>query len=513
MRKRLTLAIPAGVVLALMTALPAAADPTGVDAAVEGASAGHNALAINIVWIVLAAALVIFMQAGFAMVETGFCRARHAAHVVMTNFAIFGIGGLAFFFVGFPLMFGGGFTAPTVGFMQPLGKMIGFGTHGGLFGSGGWLLGGLAYDVGVAAFFLFQVAFMDTAATIPTGAMAERWKFSAFAVFGVFMGAVLYPLYGNWVWGGGWLSQLGNSFGLGHGVVDFAGSGVVHAVGGVTALAGALVLGARKGKFSKGGKPRAIPGHHIPMAMLGTFILLFGWFGFNAGSTLAGTDLRLGIVAVNTMLAGAAGAVVAMLVMWRRFGKPDPSMSANGMLAGLVAVTAPCAFIQPWAAVLIGAVAGVVVVAVVLFVERRLKVDDPVGAVAVHGVNGLWGVVSVGIFADGTYGDGLNGGAGGVKGLLYGGGLGQLAAQLVAVAVLCTVVFGIAYAFFRIQDRVMGIRSKDEDEVAGLDLPEMGAMAYPDFLEAQGGVFTPPGEVAGASETVDARSLRQEVGV
>jgi Amt family ammonium transporter len=491
----------------------AAGDPTGATKVPFGLAEGeevldrvlHNEVGLNLLWLVLGGAMVIFMQAGFALVETGFCRAKNAAHVVMTNFAIFGLGTIGYFAMGFALMFGA-VSAPIIGFAEPLGGMVG--PEGwGLFGTNGFFLGGGAYDVSIAAFFLYQVAFMDTTATIPTGSMAERWKFSSFVVWGLFCGAIYYPLYGAWVWGGGWLSQLGNNLGLGHGAVDFAGSGVVHAMGGMAALAGAMVLGPRIGKYGADGKPRAIPGHHIPMAMLGTFILLFGWFGFNSASTFAASDLRFAVAALNTMLAAGFGATTTMFLMWRKFGKPDPSMSANGMLAGLVGITAPCAFVAPWAAAVIGIVAGVIVVYAVLFIEHKMRVDDPVGAVAVHGVNGIWGVVALGLFADGTYGEGWNGVAGGVTGLFY-GDAGQLVAQLISVVTVVVFGFGVSYAFFKIQNAVQGIRSKEADEIAGLDLPEMGTLAYPDFLEAQGPVFLPTDDlvVSGA----DAARLREE---
>jgi ammonium transporter, Amt family len=437
-------------------------------------------LGLNLFFLFIGGALVIFMQAGFALVETGFTRAKHAAHVVMTNFAIFGLGAIGFFAVGFAFMFGA--TAISVLGIDALGGMWGFGPGGGLLAHSGFLLLGKAYTPAVLGFFLYQMAFMDTVATIPTGAMAERWRFSSFVVWGFFCGALYYPIYGAWVWGGGWLSQLGATMGLGNGVVDFAGSGVVHAMGGMAALAGALVLGPRVGKFGKDGKARAIPGHHLPMAMLGTFILLFGWFGFNAVSTFAATDIRFAVAATNTALAAAFGSVTTMFLMWRKFGKPDPSMTANGMLAGLVAITAPCAFVAPWAAAAIGTIAGVLVVYAVLIVENRMKVDDPVGAIAVHGFNGLWGVLSVGIFADGTYGAGWNGIETPVTGLLY-GNAGQLGAQAISCVVIVVFGFGLASAFFRIQDRFgRGIRSTIEDELAGLDATEMGVSAYPDFL-------------------------------
>jgi Amt family ammonium transporter len=311
--------------------------------------------------------------------------------------------------------------------------------------------------------------------------MAERWKFSSFFVYGWFVAAFIYPLYGNWVWGGGWLSTLGTNFHLGHGHADFAGSSVVHMTGGVMALVGAWMLGPRVGKYNEDGSPNVIPGHNIPMAVLGTFVLAFGWFGFNPGSTLAGTDLRIAIVAVNTLLASASGAVAATLWMWLvRSNKPDPGMMCNGMLAGLVAITAPCAYVGPSSALIIGLVSGLLVVEAAFFVERKLRIDDPVGAIAVHGVNGAWGCIALGLFADGTYGDGLNGVAGTVKGLFYGDG-GQLAAQVIGVAVDFLFV-GLASALlFKLLDLTIGNRVDKETEIKGLDVPEMGIEAYPGF--------------------------------
>jgi ammonium transporter, Amt family len=452
---------------------------------------------INILWTVIGAVLVIFMQAGFALVETGFCRAKHSAHVVSTNFAIFGLGFVAYFLIGYPLMFGGygstllGFTAPS--------------TH--LIGSGNWVflwkgpiaLAGKGGSVGLMAYFLYMVAFMDTTATIPTGGMAERWKWKAFVGWGLFCGAIYYPLFGAWTWGGGWLASLGKSSHLGFGYTDFAGSGVVHAMGGVAALTGAYVLGPRIGKFDRNGKPRALPGHHIPMATLGTFILLFGWFGFNAASTLAATDTRFATVAVNTAIAAAFGASIGMAWIWFRGGKPDPGMMINGMLAGLVAITAPCAFVEPWAAMVIGCIAGVLVIEAVFFVERRMKIDDPVGAISVHGVCGLWGVISVGIFSTGKYGQGWNGmlaadgttpltlGGKGVVGIFYSGqGWGQLGSQLVGCATIVVVFGALSLGFFRVQNMVMkgGIRIDREIELEGVDIPEMGVLGYPEFMGA-----------------------------
>lgn len=472
----------AAVLLPSVAAFAADDAPTveSVDTAVKAAVTSNNLL-----WVVIGAALVIFMQAGFALVETGFCRAKHAAHVVSTNFAIFGLGFVAFFFVGFPLAFGG-FSYSAFGLDEPMGgALIGSGSWTFLYH--GWEHLGSAATPALLGFFLYMVAFMDTVATIPTGSMAERWKWSSFCLWGLFCGAVYYPIFAAWTWGGGWVSQTWDSMSLGAGYVDFAGSGVVHAVGGVAALAGAMVLGPRIGKF-KDGKPQAMPGHHIPMAMLGTFILLFGWFGFNAASTFASSDTQFATVAANTAIAGAFGAVVAIAWITKRTGKPDPGMMANGMLAGLVAITAPCAFVSPWAAAVIGAVAGLLVIEAVFFVERKLKLDDPVGAISVHGVNGLFGVIAVGLFANGKYGAGWNlSDSEGVKGLFY-GDAGQLGAQLIGAVVICTVIFGVAYGFFKIQNSLTkgGIRSTEEDEIAGLDLPEMGVLAYPDFGGSRG---------------------------
>jgi ammonium transporter, Amt family len=444
---------------------------------------GHNKIAINIVWTLITGFLVMFMQAGFAMVETGFTRAKNATHTMSMNFMVYPIGMLGYWICGFALQMGGVGAVAALGGTAPLSHeyVINlFGKPFGLFGTAGFFMGSDVYDVGVFTLFLFQMVFMDTTVTIPTGAMAERWKWSSFLVYGFFMSMFVYPLFANWVWGGGWLSQLGANFGLGHGHVDFAGSSVVHMVGGVAALAGSLVLGPRMGKYTKDGKPVAIPGHHIPMAIVGTFILAFGWFGFNPGSTLAGTDLRIGVVATNTMLASAGGAVSAMIIMMMKFGKPDPSMMANGMLAGLVAITAPCAFVTAPVAVLIGLISGVLVVFSVFFIDGTLKVDDPVGAISVHGVNGAWGVLALGLFADGKYGDGWNGVPGAVTGLFY-GDTKQFFAECIGTLTCFVFVFVAFYVFFKVLDAILGNRVSAETELSGLDLPEMGALAYPEF--------------------------------
>src|SRR6266702_8251674 len=323
---------------------------------------------------------------------------------------------------------GGAAGNGNLGGLQPLASehtLSLFGKTWGLFGQTGYFLSGHAYDVGVMVIFLFQMVFMDTALTIVTGACAERWKFLTFCVSSILMGAFTYPIFANWAWGAGWLSQLGTNLGLGKGYCDFAGSGGVHAVGGLTALAMAMIVGPRIGKFNRDGSANAIIGHDISAVLIGCFILAFGWFGFNPGSTLGASGagcLRIGSVAVNTMLAGCTGTFGAILYMWTLKGKPDASMSGNGLLAGLVAITAPSGFVSPVSSAIIGLIAGVLVCLSCAFVENVLKVDDPVGAISVHGTNGLWGVLSVGLFADGTsnYGGILNGVNGSVTGLCYG---------------------------------------------------------------------------------------------
>jgi Amt family ammonium transporter len=436
--------------------------------------------AVNLVWTMVAAFLVMFMQAGFALVETGLTRAKNVAHTMGMNFFVYAIGIIGFYFIGFGLQMGGVGALATLGGDASLNHEFVlhlFGKDFGLFGLKGFMLPLSMYTPAIAAIFMFQMVFMDTTCTIPTGAAAERWKFTSFVIFSFVISTIIYPVYANWVWGGGWLSQLGANFGLGHGHVDFAGSSVVHLTGGVMALVLAKMIGPRIGKFGPKGEPRPIPAHNIPQVMTGTFILAFGWFGFNAGSTLAGTDGQLAIVAVNTMLASATGAFAAYLYAKAKFGKPDPTWMANGMLAGLVAITAPCAFVSSWAAMLIGAVSGVLVIVAALFIERVLKLDDPVGASAVHGVNGAWGIIATGLFANGTYGQGLNGVAGGVRGLFYGDG-GQLVASVIGVLANVAYVAPVAALAFWIIGKIVGNRPSAEDEVNGLDIPEMGVLGY-----------------------------------
>ena len=475
--------------VAMVTALAASpADPTGASyVAATGSetiadvatTAGKASLGANYVWVMICGFMVFFFQCGFAMVETGFCRGKNAAHTMTMNFMVFLVGAVGYFLTGFALQMGGSGGAISLGTGgAALNGMLSIPGLGGILGYKGFMLGG-TYDAGIYALFFFQMVFMDTTVTIPTGSMAERVKYSAVVIASFFISMFFYPVFANWVWGGGWLSTLGKNFGLGHGVVDFAGSAVVHSMGGMLALSGAIVIGPRIGKFKKDGTARAFPGHNIPMAIIGTIILFFCWFSFNAGSTLNASDFRLSVVATNTMIAGAIGGLVAMFYMWIKFGKPDPSMTANGALAGLVAITAPCAFVNAISAFIIGFIAAILVCVAVPFVENKLKIDDPVGAISVHCVNGLWGVISLGLFADGSYGDGLNGVSGGVTGLFF-GDASQFVAQLIAVAMLFIWGFGVSYLFYKVLDKVWGLRVAPEDELEGLDIPEMGVLAYPD---------------------------------
>ncbi|HYA61452.1 MAG TPA: ammonium transporter [Candidatus Acidoferrum sp.] len=443
-------------------------------------SVGHSIIAINIVWTLVAGFLVFFMQAGFAFLETGFTRAKNVAHTMGMNIFIYGLGVFGWYVCGFALMYGGLGPLTTLGGFAGLNHEVAITILGhsfGLFGGQGFFLTG-TYDVGVFTLFLFEVVFMDTAATIPTGAMAERWKWASFVIYGLLVGSIIYPLFGNWVWGGGWLSQLGVNFGLGHGHVDFAGSSVVHMTGGMIGLVGAWMLGPRIGKYNKDGTVNAIPGHNIPMAVLGTLILAFGWFGFNPGSTLAGTDLRIGVIATNTMLASVLGMLAATFWMWGvRSDKPDPTMMCNGLVAGLVAITAPCAFVNSQGACIIGLVAGILVVESVLFIDKKLKIDDPVGAISAHAVSGAWGCLGLGLFADGTYGAGWNGVSGTVTGLLY-GNPGQFAAQCIGVLTNFIYVGAIAFVIFKLIDIFVGNRVDAETEIDGLDIGQMGVSGY-----------------------------------
>jgi Amt family ammonium transporter len=425
----------------VVTAEEAVVDPVAaaVDAAKEEVQTN-----INIVWTCIAAFLVFFMQAGFAMVESGFTRAKNAVNILMKNLMDFSVGTLAFFFVGFGLMFGvtNGFCGTTL-----------FGLSGVEAGTDwNW------------TFLIFQTVFAATAATIVSGAMAERTKFVSYLIYSFFISLFIYPIFGSWAWGGlldggGWLEKMG--------FLDFAGSTVVHSVGGWLALAGAIILGPRIGKYGPDGKPKAIMGHNLPLAALGVFILWFGWFGFNPGSTTTG-DGSIGYIAVTTNLAAAAGAVVAMFVAWLVIGKPDASMALNGALAGLVAITAPCDGVSPVGAIIIGVIAGALVVLSVLFVDRVLKVDDPVGAVSVHGVCGLWGTLSCGLFNM-------------ESGLFYGGGIKQLLVQATGAGTAFVWAFGLGLVLFWVLSKTVGLRVSAEEEQKGLDIGEHGMEAYSGF--------------------------------
>ncbi len=443
---------------------------------------GHLHVAVNFVWLLVTGFLVLFMQVGFAFLVTGLTRAKNAGHMMMMNIAAFAVALIAYYAVGFAFQFGGVAPIANLGGAGPLSSIFGHGNAGVIGLHGFFLQSGTTYDVGVIAFFLFQVVFLETAGYIIIGAIAERISFAGFLLAEVAMAAIIYPIYGNWLWGGGWMSHLGSSLKWGHGSIDFAGSGVVHATGGWAALALAMVLGPRIGKFNKDRTPNAIPGHSIPYVVIGTLVLVFGWMGFNPGSTFGATDLRISVVAVNTLISACFGFVFAMAWTAYKYGKPDISMSCNGMLAGLVAITAPCAFVAPWAAAIIGTIAGVLVCGSVWFFDHVAHVDDPCGAISVHGTCGAWGIISVGLFADGTYGSGWNGINGTVKGLFYNGHWGQFLAQLAHVVVGFAWAWGVMWIIFMVAKNFMKIRVSPEVELEGLDRPEFGVLAYPDFV-------------------------------
>ncbi len=471
---------PNGSTIGTVADIPAA-NPGAPTTDEVAAQVGKNTISINFVWVLICGMFVFFFQAGFALVECGFTQAKNAAHTIAMNFMVFLIGALGYWICGFAFQFGGvGGVASLGAGTQVLNQSLSVDGFGSFLGLNGFFLSGNTYDVGVFTLFFFQMVFMDTTCTIPTGAMAERVKFSAVVILSFFISMIYYPVFGNWMWGGGWLSTLGKFFGLGHGALDYAGSSVVHGMGGMIAFTSAVIIGPRIGKFRKDGKPNAFPGHHIPMAMFGTIVLFFCWFAFNAGSSLSAGDLRIAVTATNTMIAGAAGGAAAMFFMWGKYGKPDPSMTCNGALAGLVAITAPCAFVNSVSATIIGLIAGVLVCVAVSLIENKGKIDDPVGAISVHGVNGIWGIIALGLFADGTYGSGLNGVDGFVKGLFY-GDPGQLLAQLVCVGTLIAWGCGSSWLFIKLIDKIMGIRVSKEAEIGGLDIPEMGALGYPNF--------------------------------
>jgi Amt family ammonium transporter len=422
-------------------------DPTGATLIEEDPN-----LAVNFAWTLIAAFLVFFMQAGFALLEAGSVRAKSVTNVLTKNVMDFLMCGMAFWAFGFAIMFGGSEARSGL-------------TDGNeIFGTSGWFLASDSYDVGAYELWFFQMVFAATAATIVSGTMAERTKINAYMAYSFLISAIIYPVYGHWVWGGGWLASMDTP------AWDFAGSGVVHTVGGTAALVGGLMLGPRLGKFGPDGKPRSIPGHSMTLVVLGMLILFLGWFGFNPGSTLAATDLRISVIAVNTFLAGVAGGLAAYYIRFIETGKVDIAATCSGIIGGLVAITAPCAFVESWAAVIIGVVAGPVVVYGARVLENVVKLDDPVWAVPCHMFCGLWGVLAVGIFADGTY---L-----GVSGLIDGNG-DQIVSQVISMVAVVAWT-GIASAIiFGVIKMTMGLRVPAEDEMAGVDFSEHTQIAYP----------------------------------
>ncbi len=435
----------------LLATVVAVAASTAVSAAEEGPTASDVQAVLDNVWILIAAVLVIFMQAGFALVEAGLTRGKNVANIFMKNLVDFSVGAILFFAVGYAIAFGGNFTG--------IGQFLG--------GNGWFLTGDGVFTYGNLdkfTFFTFQVAFAATAATIVSGAMAERTKFKTYVLFSAVISAIIYPIVVRWQWGGGWLFQLDTPF---H---DFAGSAIVHMTGGIAAAVGAKFLGPRIGKYDSNGKPRAIPGHSIPFAIFGCFILLVGWYGFNPGSWL-GADPVIGKIAVNTTLAAAAGCLVAMFVTWKRSGKPDVAMAGNGLLAGLVGVTAGCWAVNGLGALVIGALAGAIVVFSVIFFDR-IRIDDPVGAVSVHGVCGAFGTLAVGFFSA-TEVDGVV-----KKGLFYGGGADQLISQIIGVVAIAAFVLISTTILFGILKATVGLRVSEQEEREGLDIHEHGVPGY-----------------------------------
>jgi Amt family ammonium transporter len=444
----------------------------------------NQKIAIDTLWVMIAAFLVFFMNLGFALVESGFCRAKNTVNILFKNFVVFAVSSIAFLVLGFGLEFGNG---------NPL-----FGTSGLFFASGAdnspamgdayqGVYSALSWTgVPLWAKFFFQLVFAGTAATIVSGAVAERIKFKSFLLFTVFLVGVVYPIGGHLIWGGGWLATQG--------FLDFAGSTVVHSIGGWAALAGIIVLGPRLGKYGKGGKVNVIPGHNMTSAAIGVFVLWFGWFGFNPGSTMAADAASIAHIAVTTNTAAAAGTISAMLTAWMLFKKPDLGLTLNGCLAGLVAITAPCAFVSVASSVIIGLVAGVLVVAAVVFFDR-IRIDDPVGATAVHLANGVFGTIAVGLFADPTVAPSA---AVAKPGLLLGGGMAQLGPQLIGVALVGGTVFALSLGFWYVTKLVSGgIRVTADEEIEGLDMGEHGNSAYPEFQVRSGGVFAGSGGSAG----------------
>jgi Amt family ammonium transporter len=426
----------------------------------------NSKVALDTVWTLLTAFLVFFMNLGFALVESGLCRAKNTVNILAKNYIVFAVSSVAFLLVGFGLMFGDGNAIVGTSGIWFVGgadnSPLTGDAYRGVYSALNWT------GTPLWAKFFFQLVFAGTAATIVSGAVAERIKFSAFFLFSFLMVGVIYPVVGHWIWGGGWLAKLG--------MLDFAGSSVVHSIGGWAALAGALVLGPRIGKY-RDGKIIPIPGHSMTSATLGVFVLWFGWFGFNPGSTMAADWASIAHVAVTTNTAAATASISALLIMWVVAGKPDLSMTLNGGLAGLVAITAPCAFVSVGSAFLIGVIAGILVVASVFFFDR-IKIDDPVGAVSVHMANGVWGTIALGLFANPSV---CPAASVAKPGLFMGGGLAQLLPQLIGVVAVAAAVFSSAAVGWLIIKQVIGLRVSRQEELEGLDVGEHGNVAYPDF--------------------------------
>jgi ammonium transporter, Amt family len=433
--------------------------------------------AVSIGWTLAMGGLVWFMQLGFAFLGAGYIRQKNQVNYWTKSYLDFSIGVVIFALVGFGLMFGGsGASFPTG--IDATGsviwtKLAGLDSGNSFIGWSGFALTGDAYNGLTLVYFFWQAVFAATSVTIVAGMVAERMKFQAYLLYTVLINILIYPVYGHWVWGGGWLATL--PFGVG--VRDFAGSGVVHAVGGFTGLAACLLVGPRLGKYGKNGEVRSFGYTNVPYIVIGTMVLFLGWFGFNPGSTLSPLDFRTPLVAVTTYLAGGAGAVIALIISYfdrKHFTGPDVQAVCCGALAGLVAITAPCAYVAPWESIIIGLIAGPLALYGNLFVERKLKIDDPVGAFGIHGLNGLFGLLAVGLFADGTYG--------GVKGVFINGaaGLGQLTAQLIDMAVVAGFSFGMGLLIFGIIKYTIGLRAPHHEEIKGLDLSEHGFAAYPE---------------------------------
>jgi ammonium transporter, Amt family len=480
-------------VLSLSSATAQHAEPSLTNQTVPelAESVAKSQVALNIVWVMLSAFLVMFMQAGFALAESGFTRAKNAGHTIMTNLMVYGVGVIGFWAIGFALQMGGSGGSSLLGSgSESLTREIGVTINGslyGLFGASGFGLTGEAYNIPTFALFFFHMALMGTALAIPTGALSERWKFTAFMIYALVASSLIYPVFANWAWGGGWLSSLP----FGHGFVDFAGSGVVHLTGAVMAFTGSLVLGPRIGKFGRDGTTRTIPAHNQVLGVLGVMILGFGWFGLSAGSTLSGNDLRLVTVAVSAMLASASGMIGATLYGWALDGKPNLSRAAFGLLAGLVSSSAGGAYFGAPTALVVGLIGGLLFVWASDQLEQRFHIDDPMSAIAVHGVCGIWGLLAVGLFADGTYGAGLHGVAGGVTGLLYGNAT-QMLAQLSGIGANIVWVGLTSFVLFKAIDMVIGMRVRPNQELEGLDYHELGMPAYTDpLLEGEVKVVNP----------------------